>query len=194
MSDTNSESSSFAELIGPVEAVETDDTLLLKQQRIDTPGQLNKRKQAAADANALERLSTGEVKRVDPLAWLEFKRPGIQDGVYRNLRLGKYRIDARLDLHGLSVKEARTSLLNFVADCVSNDVRCALLNHGKGIGRETPAILKSYIANWLPQLEEILAFHSAQKHHGGLGATYLLVRKSARKRQQNFEEHSKRNR
>ena len=31
----------------------------------------------------------------DPMEW---KRDGVQEGVYRNLRLGKYAADARLDL------------------------------------------------------------------------------------------------
>jgi DNA-nicking Smr family endonuclease len=45
---------------------------------------------------------------------------------------------------------------------------------------------------WLPQFAEVLAFHSAPRHLGGTGATVILLRKSERARQENFEKHSKR--
>jgi DNA-nicking Smr family endonuclease len=138
-------------------------------------------------------LSGDYVQLVDPHDVLEFKRPGVQHGVYKNLRLGKYLIEARLDLHRLSVEQARTAVAQFARDCVDNSVRCALITHGKGVDRQPqPALLKSCIAHWLPQLEEVLAFHSAQRQHGGVGSTYVLLRKSEKKRQENFEKHSKR--
>ncbi len=121
---------------------------------------------------------------VDPLAELSFRRPGVQHGVFRNLRQGKYSVDARLDLHKMTVDHARREIYQFILDCMENDVRTALVMHGKGEGREQPAVLKSCVAHWLPQMEEVLAFHSAQKIHGGLGATYVLLRKSERKKQE----------
>lgn len=134
------------------------------------------------------------VEPVEPFDPIEFKRDGVQNGVYRNLRLGKYTVDARLDLHHHTVDMARRALYQFVRDCMEADVRCALVTHGKGEGRKTPAMLKSCVNAWLPQLPEVLAFHSAQKQHGGLGATYILLRKSERKRQQNLEQHQRRKR
>jgi hypothetical protein len=38
----------------------------------------------------------------------------------------------------------------------------------------------------------VLAFHSAQRHHGGYGACYVLLRKNAEKRQDNRERHARR--
>ena len=96
------------------------------------------------------------------------------------------------DLHGLTVEQSREALWRFVADCMKHDVRAALINHGKGAGRSTPALLKSCVAMWLPQFAEVLAFHSAPRHLGGTGATVILLRKSERARQENFEKHSKR--
>ena len=60
--------------------------------------------------------------------------------------------------------------------------------------RRPAALLKSCVALWLPQFEEVLAFHSAPRHMGGTGATCVLLRKSDRARQENFEKHSKRSR
>nr|WP_282449944.1 DNA endonuclease SmrA [Microbulbifer sp. CAU 1566] len=154
------------------------------------------RREAATAQTARELNPLGEefVDPVDPWDPIEFKRDGVQNGVYRNLRLGKYTVDARLDLHHHTIEMARRAIYQFVRDCVEADVRCALVTHGKGEGRKQPALLKSCVNAWLPQLPEVLAFHSAQKQHGGLGATYVLLRKSERKRLQNLEQHQRRTR
>lgn len=153
---------------------------------------LQKRRQAASAIEIEpDALSSAHIEPVDPHDILDFRRDGVQHGVYRNLRLGKYAIDARLDLHRLSVEQARSSVNQFIHDCLVHDIRCALITHGKGEGREHPALLKSCVAHWLPQLKEVLAFHSAQKHHGGAGATYILLRKSDKKKQENREAHLK---
>ena len=170
-------------------------TVALGKERKDLINQRARREAATAQtARELNPLGGEFVEPVDPRDPIEFKRDGVQNGVYRNLRLGKYAVDARLDLHNHTVEMARSTLYQFVRDCMEADVRCALVTHGKGEGRKQPAVLKSCLNAWLPQLPEVLAFHSAQKQHGGLGATYILLRKSERKRQQNLEQHQRRSR
>lgn len=151
-----------------------------------TPGVLERRKAAqeevVAESNILDPASI--IEQVDPLAYLEFVRPGVQHGVYKNLRLGKYEIQSRLDLHRHTVEQARNALWHFVDDCHKHGVRCALVTHGKGEGREQPARLKSCVNHWLRQFDQVLAFHSAQKTHGGVGATYILVKKNSSARRE----------
>ena len=151
-----------------------------------TPGVLERRKAAqeevVAESNILDPASI--IEQVDPLAYLEFVRPGVQHGVYKNLRLGKYEIQSRLDLHRHTVEQARNALWLFVDDCHKHGVRCALVTHGKGEGREQPARLKSCVNHWLRQFDQVLAFHSAQKTHGGVGATYILVKKDSSARRE----------
>mgnify|MGYP000196595392 FL=1 len=151
-----------------------------------TPGVLERRKAAqeevVAESNILDPASI--IEQVDPLAYLEFVRPGVQHGVYKNLRLGKYEIQLRLDLHRHTVEQARNALWHFVDDCHKHGVRCALVTHGKGEGREQPARLKSCVNHWLRQFDQVLAFHSAQKTHGGVGATYILVKKDSAARRE----------
>ncbi|WP_232347311.1 DNA endonuclease SmrA [Edwardsiella ictaluri] len=120
------------------------------------------------------------------------KREGIQDGVYRKLRLGKYALQAVLDLHRHTLIEARTALLQFVADCIARDVRTALVLHGKGERSQPQALLKSYVSAWLPQIPDVMAIHSADRRHGGSGALYILLRKSERRKADNRERHQKR--
>lgn len=154
---------------------------------------LEKRREAAAQqALAAEAPLAEPLDMVEPLAELSFRRPGVQHGVFRNLRLGKYPLDARLDLHKMTVDRARREVCQFVQDCMAHDVRAALITHGKGELRAQPAMLKSCVAHWLPQLPEVLAFHTALKQHGGYGATYVLFKKSERKKQATKEQHSRR--
>jgi DNA-nicking Smr family endonuclease len=130
---------------------------------------------------------------VEPLdAWyvLAFKRPGIQHGVYKKLRQGRYEIDARLDLHRLSVKQARMDVHSFIQDAMQYGLRTVLILHGKGqrkTEQEKTAVLKGYVQHWLQELEEVQAFHSAQPVHGGTGAVYVLLRKSLQKKRENRE-------
>ncbi|WP_111642772.1 DNA endonuclease SmrA [Marinimicrobium alkaliphilum] len=170
-----------------------DNRVALTEKRPSAVSQAKRREAATEEVRADSNFLSGDhVEAVDPHAILEFKRDGVQHGVYRNLRLGKYTIDARLDLHRMTVDTARRAVYQFVKDCMAHDIRCALITHGKGVGREQPALLKSCIAHWLPQFEEVLAFHSAQKQHGASGATYILLRKSERKRLDNWERQHKR--
>lgn len=137
-------------------------------------------------------LRSSEVNRVGPHDVLGFKRPGIQDGVYRKLRLGKYEVEARLDLHRRTVEEARREVFRFVADAMEHDIRSVLILPGKGDRNvKDPALLKSYLVHWLEELDDVQAFHTAQPHHGGSGAFYVLLRKSERKKQLAREQFSK---
>ena len=130
---------------------------------------------------------------VEPLdAWyvLAFKRPGIQHGLYKKLRQGRYDIDARLDLHRLSVKQARVDVHSFIQEAMQYGLRTVLILHGKGqrkTEQEKTAVLKGYVNRWLQDLEEVQAFHSAQPLHGGTGAVYVLLRKNLQKKRENRE-------
>lgn len=181
----------FKAEIGDVKPLKKGDKRALRSRRQDTPGQRARRLAAlGAAADDLQApLSLEQVAAVAPNAVLSFQRPGVQHGVFRKLRLGQYQIEARLDLHRMTVAQAREALLRFMSDSLRYDVRCGLITHGKGEGRPEPGKLKSCVAAWLPQLDEVLAFHSAQQHHGGTGATYVLIKKSEKKKQANWERH-----
>ncbi len=184
----------FKELLGEdVTPLAGDTPLLLKRFAEVTPGTLERRRAAEAllarDPNFL---STQDIPLIEPHAELSFLRPGVQYGVFKRLRLAEYRIETRLDLHGLTVEQARLAVFQLVRDCLKHDLRVCLIAHGRGAGRKTPALLKSCVAFWLPQLPEVLAMHSAPQHLGGTGATVILLRKSEKARQENFETYSRR--
>ena len=160
------------------------------------------RKENEGDGKARRQAAVGEPEGllnslvdegIDPLdAWyvLAFKRPGIQHGVYKKLRQGRYDIDARLDLHRLSVKQARVDVHSFIQEAMQYGLRTVLILHGKGqrkTEQEKTAVLKGYVNHWLQDLEEVQAFHSAQPVHGGTGAVYVLLRKNLQKKRENRE-------
>ena len=163
-----------------------------KAPRPPSLAQLARRQAAANSAKDNNTLTLGEVPPVDPFDEIAFKRDGVQTGVYRKLRLGRYPQEATLDLHRMTVREAREAVWRFVHDAQRAGLRSVIITHGRGDRSETPGRLKSYVAHWLPTLPLVLAFHSAQRHHGGYGACYVLLRKNAEKRQDNRERHARR--
>lgn len=184
----DSDSDFFLSQMQGVKPIKVEEKVDLVSPHHDKTSLEKRRKAATAELEKDKNFLSGEyIEPLDPLAVIEFKRDGVQNGVYRSLRMGKYQIDARLDLHNMTVDQARNAVFQFVNDCMANDIRCALITHGKGEGREQPAQLKSCVAHWLPQLNEVMAFHSAQKRHGWVGATYILLRKSEKKKQETWE-------
>lgn len=164
----------------------------LQKSRTTTPGQTIRRAAAQNELSAPDFLSLDNPVPVGPNDWLTWKKAGIQEGVFKKLRLGKYPIDARLDLHMNTVREARQAVFQFINDCQKMALRTVIIIHGKGETRQRPAQLKSYILTWLPQFDSVLAFHSAQAEHGGSGATYVLLKKNAQEKQENRERHARR--
>lgn len=182
----------FLQQMKDVKPIKVEAKVVLASPHKDKTSIATRRKAATAELAKDQNFLSGEyIEPLDPLAVIEFKRDGVQHGVYRSLRMGKYQIDARLDLHNMTIDQARAAVFQFIKDCMAHDIRCALITHGKGEGREQPAQLKSCVAHWLPQLTEVMAFHSAQKRHGWLGATYVLLRKSEKKKQETWELHNK---
>ncbi|MCE0491586.1 DNA endonuclease SmrA [Pantoea sp. Mb-10] len=126
---------------------------------------------------------------------LEFKAEGIQQGVLDKLRLGKYPLDASLNLLRQPVETCRQSLFNFMLEARKQGLRNVLIIHGKGRTDDAHAnIVRSYLARWLQQFDEVQTFCSAQPQHGGAGALYVGLRKTEQARSDNRERHAKRSR
>lgn len=108
---------------------------------------------------------------------LVFLRPGLQHQVLRKLRRGHWVSQADLDLHGLTVAEAKLELVQFLHHCQKNSLRCVRIVHGKGLrSKNREPVLKNKVAHWLMQREETLAFCQARAADGGSGAMVVLLR------------------
>ncbi|MFT4613077.1 MAG: DNA-nicking Smr family endonuclease [Bacteroidia bacterium] len=154
----------------------------------------SRRAAAVADTDDPNHLTDTDIQPLDAWYVLEYKRPGVQNGVFRKLKQGRYEAHARLDLHRMTVERARTEIFEFLAECYQLGLRSVLMIHGKGQSRaevERSSILKGCVNRWLPELEVVQAFHSAQPRHGGTGAVYVLLRKSEEKKRENREKFAK---
>jgi DNA-nicking Smr family endonuclease len=135
---------------------------------------------ARADRQAVLRESLDAVDMSDPAVAggeeLVFHRPGIQTSVVRNLRRGHYRVQAEIDLHGLTSAEAKQVLREFVAQAVEQHLRCVRIIHGKGLrsGNRGP-VLKGTVSSVLRRMGVVLAYVSARQVDGGTGALYVLL-------------------
>ena len=107
---------------------------------------------------------------------LSFRRPGVQDGVMRKLRRGQYRLEAEIDLHGLTLPEAKQGLREFLAQALLRQLRCIRIVHGKGLrsGPRGP-VLKNAVNLVLQRTDAVVAFCSARQVDGGTGAVYVLL-------------------
>ncbi len=185
-----SEEDLFRQEMSGVKPLQKKTVALKRGPTSPSESQLARREAAITDKDTDENSLTSEyVEMVDPHDILDFKRSGVQEGVYRKLRLGKYSVDAVLDLHRKTVEQSRKEVFEFISECTRLGVRTVMILHGKGDRSKPPALLKSYVNKWLPQLPQVMAFHSAQRHHGGAGAMYVLLKKNEEHKQQNRERH-----
>ena len=107
---------------------------------------------------------------------LAFRRTGIQPAVLRKLRRGDYRVQGEIDLHGLTVSEAKQALREFLAQALLRQWRCVRIVHGKGLrsGHRGP-VLKAMVGTMLRRVGPVLAYVSARQVDGGTGAVYVLL-------------------
>ena len=123
----------------------------------------------------------GELEYVTPVLpdeILSFVRGGIQDKLKSKLKKGQIPFEAKIDLHGATVKQAGKELQNAIERAYANGIRCILVVHGRGLGSfDNKPALKTHVNYWLRELPQVLAFHSALKKHGGTGALYVLLKR-----------------
>ncbi len=110
---------------------------------------------------------------------LSFVRPSVGRRIFRKLARGSFSVQSEIDLHGMTVAEARTVLADFIEESVDRGHRCVRVIHGKGLGSGNRGpILKRKVDTWLRKWDAVLAFISARQVDGGTGAVYVLLKKN----------------
>jgi DNA-nicking Smr family endonuclease len=187
-----SEEDSFREAMAGVAPLAQKRVALGKPPPAATPAQLERReaalgnRQPKVDPNYL---TLSEVPLLHPRETLEWKKDGVQHEVFRKLKGGRYSIDGTLDLHRHTVREARAAMFDFLNLALARGWRTVLISHGRGERSPTPGRIKSYVAHWLTQVPEVIAFHSAVAREGGTGSVYVMLKKSAEAREAARELH-----
>jgi len=112
------------------------------------------------------------------------RAPGLDKSSAEKLKRGRYAIEARIDLHGMTQDEAHRALNGFIARASHDELRCVLVITGKGLRKLDEGgdlgVLRHAVPRWLnepPTRARILAFGPAQPRHGGGGALYVLLRR-----------------
>jgi len=163
----------FRNTIGKVKAIDTN-TVLLKPDKKPRPVPLYK---PLEQVDPLQKDVDGCLETLFQEDTIAFLVPGLQKNVIRKLRKGYYGLDAEIDLHGLSSRDAQQQLLRFLHRCVEDGCRCVQIIHGKGYNSpDNQPVLKNDINLWLRQHKDVLAFCSAQPKSGGAGALFALLR------------------
>lgn len=115
----------------------------------------------------------------------------------RKLGAGRARIDARVDLHGMTRAKAHGVLREFLFSAQARGARWVLVITGKGAPRtaspesdddhfaptRAPGVLRREVPTWLnaPELKPmIVGFREAAIEHGGEGALYVHLRQRTR--------------
>ena len=100
---------------------------------------------------------------------------------------GKMKIEARLDLHGMSEKQAFAAVTDFIQKSYVAGRRCVLIITGKGMKQdpwwESKGIIRQSFAQWINHIDirpYLLGVATANQSDGGSGAFYCLLKRKRR--------------
>ncbi len=111
-------------------------------------------------------------------AALRFHRQHVGKRTMRKLQRGGYSVQAEIDLHGMTLEEAKAALADFVNYSASQGKLCVRVVHGKGLGSgQRGPVLKNAVNRWLRRWDCVLAFTSTRQVDGGTGAVYVLLQR-----------------
>jgi DNA-nicking Smr family endonuclease len=113
--------------------------------------------------------------------YMEGYAEGINPVTLDKLKNGEFSVQKILDLHGLSIDEAKISFEGFIADAVKTGLNCVKVVHGRGLKSKSIPVLKENLKAWVIRAMNrkwVTAFSSARMCDGGTGATYILLKKT----------------
>ncbi len=164
----------FRDAVGEVKPVKDDKAKLDKPAPETT--RIAKQDDQSVMASLLAELS--ETDLLETGEHLSFTRDGVQKNVLRKLKSGHYSVQNEIDLHGLTIKQARAELNDFLVNAIDHRQLCVRIIHGKGrkLLNKQPR-MKPAVNAWLQSHKSVLAFCSAREMDGGTGAVVVLLRK-----------------
>jgi len=175
LSDIDDPAELFRKAVGSVKPVSDDKVIPARSKVKAAPRQFEKDERAVMYDAMHDDRDPDELDSGEHLSW---RRDGVQNRVMKKLRNGYYSVQDEIDLHGMTVAQARELLVEFVAHCVDTHRSCCVrIIHGKGRKTATDApVLKPFVSSWLRQRRHVMAFCSCKPVHGGTGAVYVLLR------------------
>ncbi len=151
-----------------------------KGPKITVPPKFREKEESEALSRLIHLIKYGKgFNLMDTPEYIEGTGYHIHPDVARRLHRGDFSIQAHIDLHGLRVEEAKEAFEEFLKWAVTHNKRGLLIIHGRGLSSPSEPVLKKKVVEWLthgPWRKWVVAYSSARKCDGGLGATYVLLR------------------
>lgn len=171
----------FAQAMRGVRPIKADETPAPTPARPKKPSAQMLARRAAAvgvDEAGMQGISDTQamLNPVASEAVLSYRLATLQHRIFEQLKTGKLRWYEAVDLHGCTIEEARSAVLQIIEMARQANENVIKIVHGKG----PQAILKTYVNGWLRQHREVLAFVSAPAEQGGTGAVLVLIKRSER--------------
>lgn len=145
-------------------------TAQILAKRASAVGQDEQSTQGISDTQAM-------LNPVASEAFLSYRLATLQHRVFEQLKSGQSRWYEAVDLHGCTIEQARSAVLQIIEMARAENQNVIKIVHGKG----PQAILKTYVNGWLRQHREVLAFVSAPPDQGGTGAVLVLLKRAETK-------------
>lgn len=169
----------FVQAMRGVKPIKTDETPVAAPTKPKKPtAQILARRAAAVgiDEAGMQGISDTQamLNPVASEAFLSYRLATLQHRVFEQLKTGKLRWYEAVDLHGCTIEEARSAVLQIIEIARQANENVIKIVHGKG----PQAILKTYVNGWLRQHREVLAFVSAPSEQGGTGAVLVLLKRA----------------
>ncbi|TEU27256.1 Smr/MutS family protein [Alkanindiges illinoisensis] len=182
----------FAQAMRGVKPIKTDETPVPAPAKPKKPSaQILARRAAAVgvDEAGMQGISDTQamLNPVASEAVLSYRLATLQHRIFEQLKAGKLRWYEAVDLHGCTIEEARSAVLQIIEIARQANENVIKIVHGKG----PQAILKTYVNGWLRQHREVLAFVSAPSEQGGTGAVLVLIKRAERQSSDDKANHSK---
>ncbi len=105
--------------------------------------------------------------------------PDVRPDLCEAMHAGQIPAQDSLDMHGLTLDEARPALEAFIRQARNRGLRCVNIIHGRGLRSPAGPVLKEAVRSWMdsgPLRKLVMAYATAPPSDGGPGATYLLLR------------------
>ena len=171
---TEEDKEAFRKAMSGAKPLKTDDRVPVEKPKLKPRARFRRADESAALAESL----ADDIDAIEQHsgAALRFQRQHVGRRTMRKLTRGGYSVQAEIDLHGMTLAEAKPRLQDFIQYNAEQDRLCVRVVHGKGLGSgERGPVLKSAVNAWLRRWDNVLAFASTRQVDGGTGAIYVLL-------------------
>jgi DNA-nicking Smr family endonuclease len=173
---TDEDKEAFRKAMSGAKPLKTDGRVPVEKPKLKPRARFRRADESAVLAESLE----DDIDTIEHHSGgaLRFQRQHVGRRTMRKLTRGGFSVQAEIDLHGMTLAEAKPRLQDFIQYNAERDRLCVRVVHGKGLGSgERGPVLKSAVNAWLRRWDNVIAFVSTRQVDGGTGAVYVLLQR-----------------